>query len=90
MDFHQSPRAMARVLVQYIACDRRIQSEVMTDFGVRLDPSAIAEIRLRYLNSLKHDARHSRSVSDADARLLRDMNKSNRLFVAALDQAKAA
>ena len=84
MDFHQSPRAMARVLVQYIACDKRVRSEVLSHFGGGLDLSAIAEIRLRHTNKLKHDARRDDSVTWMDQRFATQMDAANRRFVRAL------
>lgn len=91
MDFHRTPRDMARVLVQYIPCNRKVQSEVMSHFGVKLDLSAIIEIRTAEDNrGKKYQTGIDHSVVWMDERVSNNMDKANRKFVAAICMARAA
>lgn len=45
MDTHRSPEAMARCLVSYIPCDKRVRSEVYVAFGSSPGLDTIREIR---------------------------------------------
>lgn len=88
MDFHQTPRAMARVLVQYIPCNRKIQSEIVSHFGSNIDLSSIQQLRQSYERKLQHDTKHDASVVWMDERHTNDMDEANKCFVHALTNAR--
>lgn len=45
-EFHRDPETMAKCLVQYIACDRRVRREIRAHFLSNLPLRRIAEIRM--------------------------------------------
>lgn len=91
MDYHTDADAMARVLVQYIPCDKKVCSEVYVNLNVRMSLDAIALIRAKHERQL---ARRNRpfdaSVVWMDERLANDMDDANRKFVSAIYRAMAA
>jgi len=91
MDYHTSPHAMARVLVQYMRSNLAIQREIEASLGVRMHVSVIAELRGVYERSANKWPRDfERSVVWMDERFEKNMDAANRSFVAALLNAKAA
>jgi len=91
MDYHTTPHAMARVLVQYMPSNLAIQREIEASLGTRLHISVISEIRGVFERSANKWPRdYDKSVVWMDERHENTMDAANRNFVAALTLARAA
>ncbi len=89
MEYHNSPNAMAKCLVQYIDCNERIRREVMATFDSAPCVETIRSYRATYQRPLVRSARDfDRTVVWMDERYTNDMNAANRRFVAAIERAK--
>lgn len=91
MDYHTDVDAMARVLVQYIPCDKKVRSEIYVNLNVQMSLDAIAKIRATHERQLlRRNRPFDASVVWMDERFANDMNDANRKFVSAIFRAKAA
>lgn len=91
-EFHNDAIAMARVLVQYIPSNKRIQREIHASLNVLVGDCEISRLRSAYARSeqRRHIRDFDRSVVWMDERFENDMNKANQKFVSALLREKAA
>lgn len=91
MEFYSNPHEMARVLCQYIPCDRKVQREIAASMGVRLAISVIRSERVIVENRDKKFVKgFDRSVVWMDERHENNMDAANRNFVTAIMLARAA
>jgi hypothetical protein len=91
MIYHNSPYDMAKVLVQYIRCDKRVQSEILANYESSPCINAIAELRASHERRItRHSTGYDNTVVWMDKRYENDMDKANRAFVRALTNARIA
>ena len=85
IEFYNSSDDMARALVSYIPCDKRVQSEIAASYGtIRYAPSLanIRIIRKRYERERDREpAMYDASVVWMDERYQSDMEAANDMFV---------
>jgi hypothetical protein len=90
-EFHNSPNAMAKCLVQYIDCAERIHREVSAQYDNAPCVETIRRYRATYNRQmLRSPNQHDASVVWMDERYENDMHKANQAFVRALNNAGAA
>ncbi|MCW1431378.1 hypothetical protein [Novosphingobium sp. JCM 18896] len=92
LEAHRSPEAMARVLVRYIPCDRKVRSEILTEFLNAPGLRRIAEIReMQSRPMLDYDKYDERGFDWRGEQMRADADIASQVFVAALlREAKAA
>ncbi len=83
-DFHRTPEAMARTLVQYISCDRRVRSEVQANFLTRMSLGHIAEIRASWERPLNHIEPYKVHEGYSPSQASDALARANVLFVQAM------
>lgn len=91
MDYHNDPKAMCRVLVQYIASPKRIQSEVMSHFNSAPSLNDIADMQAAYQRSGdKRSRKFDASVVWMDERNRNDMAAASMDLLQAIEAARVA
>ena len=53
LDFHRDPEAMAKCLVSYIACDKRVRSEIRAQFDSDMSLNRIAAFRAAHQRAMR-------------------------------------
>lgn len=90
-EFHNSPNAMARCLVQYIDSNERICREIAAHYDNSPCVQTIAKFRQSHKAKIGRAQRdYDRTVVWMDERYQNSMDEANRRFVAALYSARRA
>lgn len=95
---HKDPEAMARVLVSYIACDRKVRSAILTEFNSAPGLPSIADIRARHEAEVRRFKRGRIGDSNYAAsswlterhQIERDMEIASAVFVRSIMQERGA
>lgn len=95
---HKDPEAMARVLVSYIACDRKVRSAILTEFNSAPCLSSIASIRAKHINDVQRFRRGRIGCADYAAsswlterhQIERDMEIASAVFVKSITKERGA
>ena len=92
MDYHNDPRAMCRVMVQYVSSNERIKREVEATFGSAPCVQDISTMRGTYERSAERRRLRDfdRTVVWMDQRYQDSMDEANQRFVKALYSARRA
>lgn len=90
-EFHNSPNAMARVLVQYMPCDKQVHREVNAHYDNAPTLETIATMRARHKRAISnHQREHDSSVVWMDERYTNNMEAASKRLALAIIKARAA
>ena len=90
-EYHNSPNAMARVLVQYMPCDNQVHREVHAHYDNAPTLETIATMRARHKRAISnHQRQHDSSVVWMDERYSNNMAEASQRLAMAVLKARAA